>query len=85
MILGELLLAGISPAVAREIKLLDLLPVAPQEEVYRFIAQDHPQRVGWVDVNLLVSALQSGARLWTNDKGLRANADLHGRGMADQA
>ena len=37
------------------------------------------QGIGWVDVNLLVSCLDGGVLLWTNDRELRANARLHGR------
>lgn len=77
-ILGELLLGGLRPTIARELRRLEFLPVARHDEVIGFVERHHPQGVGWVDVNLLVSSLGAGARLWTLDGGLRANALKHG-------
>jgi hypothetical protein len=78
---GELLLAGISEAVAAEMKNLDFLDVAPDDEAVEFIERYHPQGVGWVDVNLLVACLKADVMLWTDDRGLRTNAVLHRRAL----
>lgn len=76
---GELLLAGMSPTLARDLLSRTFLSVAPPADVFRFVGQYHPKGVGWVDVNLLVSCLESGALLWTHDKALHAHASSHGR------
>ncbi len=77
-IFGELLLGGIAPAIAADLLTLDFLPVAPQDDVLRFIRQYHPPAIGWVDVNLVVSCLNANVALWTEDKALRAIAETHG-------
>lgn len=77
-VFGELLLAGISPLVAREIENLDFLPVVAHAEVVTFVRQVHPRGVGWVDVHILLSAIQSGAYLWTFDEGLATQAERFG-------
>jgi len=50
--------------------------VAEQDEVLRFVESRHlyGRGLGWVDVNLLASALLTGCRLWTLDKPLRKAA-----------
>lgn len=76
---GELLLAGLSASTSRDLLALAPLSVASQADVERFIRRYHPQGIGWVDVNLLVSCLDAGVLLWTNDRDLCTNARLHGR------
>lgn len=78
-VFGELILAGVTPTVATDLLTLEFLPVPREDQVYRFIRQYHPHGIGWVDVNLLVSCLEAGVQLWTNDRALRANAEIHGR------
>jgi predicted nucleic acid-binding protein len=56
--------------------LLDALPQAPvaeQGEVLSFVEARHlhGRGLGWVDVNLLASALLAKCRFWTLDKPLR--------------
>lgn len=76
---GELLLAGLAPSIGRDLLALEIVPVAPQADVERFIRQYRPQGIGWVDVNLLVSCIEADAVLWTRDRDLAANAAQHGR------
>ena len=65
--------------MALDLRTLDFLPVVSDEEIYSFIRRYRPQGIGWVDAGLLVSCLQVGASLWTNDLALRALAATHGR------
>lgn len=83
-VFGELVLGGISERTTRLIAQLDFLPVASHEETMTFIRRHRPQGIGWVDVNLLVSAIQSGADLLTLDAALADNAALHGRATRPQ-
>lgn len=78
-VFGELTLGGISALATRNISQLDFIPVATHEETLRFIRRYRPQGIGWVDVNLLVSAIQAGVDLLTLDTALSENAALHGR------
>lgn len=78
-IFGELVLGGISDLAARNIAQLDFIPVATHEETMTFIRRYRPRGIGWVDVNLLLSAIQAGADLLTLDTALSENAELHGR------
>jgi predicted nucleic acid-binding protein len=78
-IFGELILGGITDSAARNIAQLDFIPVASQDEMIAFIRRHRPQGIGWVDVNLLVSAIAAGADVLTLDGALRENAALHGR------
>jgi predicted nucleic acid-binding protein len=71
-VLGELVLGGLSP---REEALLRQLPVAPElpsSEVLEFVAGRKLMRrgIGWVDAQLLASALDVEAGLWSLDKAL---------------
>ena len=81
-ILGELVLGGLS---SREEHLLDRLPsapVVPHDEVMAFVRVRRLMRrgIGWVDVNLLASALTASAVLWTLDRDLSAAAEELGVG-----
>jgi hypothetical protein len=55
------------------LKALPEAPIAGQEEVLRFVESRrlYGRGLGWVDVNLLASALLAKCRLWTLDKPLR--------------
>lgn len=75
-IIGELVLGGMS---RREELLLERLPSAipvPHEEVLEVIRRRRLTRrgIGWVDVNVLASALASSATLWTLDSDLEQAA-----------
>lgn len=78
-IVGEMALGGARPDILQAVMKLDQLPVAPYAEVMAFIRRYRPVGIGWVDVNLLVSALDAGADLLTFDNELHRNAELHGR------
>jgi predicted nucleic acid-binding protein len=71
-VLGELVLGGLSE---RGERLLQRLPTAPEvssDEILAFVRQRKLARrgVGWVDCQLLASALIAGASLWSFDRGL---------------
>ncbi|HOO71585.1 MAG TPA: PIN domain-containing protein [Spirochaetota bacterium] len=55
---------------------LDSMPVITLEECLSFIEMKklHGRGIGFVDVNLLASALLSGVMLWTRDRNLHALA-----------
>lgn len=50
--------------------------IVPHREVIEFVRRRglHGRGVGWIDVNLLASALVDGVRLWTADSRLSALA-----------
>jgi predicted nucleic acid-binding protein len=71
-VLGELVLGGLS---SREAQLLGQLPAAPEvasNAVLEFVrARKLPRKgLGWVDAQLLASALVASAALWSLDKQL---------------
>ena len=71
-IAGELALENLGPQRAPMLKDLQLLPAAdviPDREVLDFIESRrlYNRGIGWVDAQLLGSALLSGARFWTFD------------------
>lgn len=71
-VVGELVLGGLS---AREESLFGRLPFAPNitdEEVLTFIKRRKLARrgIGWVDAQLLASALVATSTLWTADRKL---------------
>jgi predicted nucleic acid-binding protein len=78
-VLGELVLGGLSE---REQRLLDRLPSAPEitsQELLEFVRQRKLARrgLGWVDCQLLASALVASASLWSLDRELaEAAAEL---------
>ncbi len=79
-VLGELVLGGLSQ---REERLLERLPTAtvvPHAEVMEFVRRRRLMRrgIGWVDVNLLASALTAFAALWTFDGDLARAAEYLG-------
>ncbi|MDP2304681.1 MAG: hypothetical protein Q8P18_01470 [Pseudomonadota bacterium] len=77
-VVAELLLGGLSPPRLQMILEQPTLSITPYDEVMRFIRRHRPKGIGWVDVNLLVSALDAGASILTTDDGLRENAEQHG-------
>ncbi|MFZ5468194.1 MAG: PIN domain-containing protein [Myxococcota bacterium] len=75
-VLAELILGGLS---VREQRLLERLPQPPIVAYSEVVELIHRRRlarrgVGWVDANLLASALVTSASLWTLDASLRAAA-----------
>jgi predicted nucleic acid-binding protein len=78
-VLGELVLGGLSAAQEALMQRLPPAPEIPSQELLRFVRHHELQRrgVGWVDSQLLASALAAGATLWSLDKPLaRAARDL---------
>jgi predicted nucleic acid-binding protein len=76
---GELLLGGIDSSasgVARDLAQLPPAPVVDDDEMLSFITARaiSGHGIGWVDAQLLASALVAGARLWTFDRKLAAVA-----------
>lgn len=78
-IVAELSLGGVRPRTLAALTDLRSLTLAPYPDVMSFIRRYQPKGIGWVDANLLVSALEAGADILTHDDGLRRNAELHGR------
>jgi predicted nucleic acid-binding protein len=72
LVVGELVLGGLS---VREEQLLQSLPSSdrvPYDEVLDFVRRRRLMRkgIGWVDAELIASALTSGANLWSLDGAL---------------
>jgi hypothetical protein len=75
-VVGEMVLGGLS---APEERLMGRLPsagIVPHQEVLDFVRRRRLMRrgLGWVDANLLASALTSSAVLWSVDADLSAAA-----------
>jgi hypothetical protein len=79
---GELALGGARPQTLSLLTEIHTLAVAPLPDVMAFVRRYRATGIGWVDVNLLVSALEAGADILTFDDDLRRNATLHGRSVA---
>jgi hypothetical protein len=76
LVIGELVLGGLS---REEERLLQRLPEAARADYPEVLAavrrlQLVRRGVGWVDAELVVSALKSRARLWCLDRSLAAAA-----------
>lgn len=77
---GELLLGGLGregEEWLQDFPLLPAAPLVPDGEVFQLL---HARRltgrgIGWVDAQLVASALVANARLWTFDRKLAAVAD----------
>jgi len=71
---GELLLGGISRGTGQLLLSLASVPVTGEELIYYFIMENkiHSKGIGWVDVNILVSALTEKHRVLTFDKNFEA-------------
>jgi predicted nucleic acid-binding protein len=75
---GELLIgdkSGRKPLLA-SYDLIEHAPIVPHAEVVAFVRARklHGRGVGWIDINLLASALVADATLWTADASLAAAA-----------
>lgn len=75
-VIAELVLGGLSRQEAVLLGRLPTTTLVPHEETMEFIHRRKLSRrgIGWVDVNLLASALVSSAKLWTLDASLAAAA-----------
>lgn len=71
-VLGELTLGGLARGDAQLLSALPAAEVISEDVVLEFIGRRRLARrgVGWVDVNLLATALVAGASLWTLDVAL---------------
>jgi predicted nucleic acid-binding protein len=79
-VLGELILGGLSTQHEGLLAQLPRLAEVSSQDLLVFI-RTHKlahKGVGWVDSQLLASAVNANARLWAIDKGLRAAADSLG-------
>jgi predicted nucleic acid-binding protein len=76
MVVGELVLGGISAQQERLMRRLPQSQVVPHDEVLAFVRRRRLARrgIGWVDAALIASALTSEARLWSFDVALDAIA-----------
>ena len=82
-VLGELALGHLGSgraALLDDLSRLDPLPVVADDEILELIERTGLEGtgVGWVDVQLLGSALIAGVELWTLDRRLERAADLCG-------
>ena len=70
---GELLLGGVSKKTENLMLSLDMVPEADNHIVFDFIRERNiaGSGAGWVDVNILASALMHDCRVLTYDEGLR--------------
>ncbi len=75
---GELLIGdkGGRKQLLASYALMDQAPTVPHTEVVAFVRYRrlHGRGIGWVDVQLLASAIVAGVRLWTADPALAAAA-----------
>lgn len=76
-VVGELALGpGLRLDVLPDLVALPTVPTTPDGELLAWVRMHRIRGVGWVDAQLLASALRAGARLWTTDQAL---AELAGR------
>ncbi len=70
-IIGELALGpGLRLNVLDDLGAVPQSPRVPDDELLAFVRLHAPRGIGWVDAQLLVSALGAHARLWTGDAAL---------------
>lgn len=71
-VVGELIIGGISPAGEALLDALETVPIIDPETIYRFIREQQSSitGIGWVDVNLIASAMTVNASLYTMDRKL---------------
>lgn len=70
-IVGELALGpGLRLDLLDDLQRLPALPVVPDDDLLTFVRLHRLRGVGWVDVQLLVSARAADTPLWTTDQGL---------------
>lgn len=78
-VIGELTLGpGVRGGFLTDLGRLRGLPVVDTEALLDFIRLHTLRGIGWVDAQLLLSALQSDVLLWTDDRGLGAAAERFG-------
>jgi predicted nucleic acid-binding protein len=73
-IYGELLLGGIAQKAEKLLQSLETTVTTEEQLVYHFITKNKIQSrgIGWVDINLLVSALSGKHQIFTFDINLAA-------------
>jgi hypothetical protein len=71
-IYGELLLGGIADKAEIMLQALEMTTLLDQNLIYRFIKKNklNNKGVGWVDVNILMSALLEKHQVYTYDENL---------------
>jgi hypothetical protein len=84
-VLGELVLGGLGPqreAIVADLRRLPTAPCVPDDDALELVVgrQLWGRGIGWVDVQLLASALVTGCGLWTFDRSLAAAAEDIGLG-----
>lgn len=76
VVIGELLLgSGLPKTFARDLAALPKLPSPTAADTRSFIER-HSRSfagagVGWADAQIIITAVKSGARLYTSDRGVR--------------
>jgi len=70
LVLGELVLGGLSSDQERLLQRLPTVEWVPYEEVLSFIKRRRLARrgIGWVDAEIITSGLTSGAEVWSFDR-----------------
>ena len=69
LVVGELVLGGLSSDQERLLQRLPTVERVPYEEVLSFIKRRRLARrgIGWVDAEIIASGLTSGAEVWSFD------------------
>ncbi len=69
---GELMLGGISLNAEHLLKSIPEVPLIENELIYFFITENKikSKGIGWVDVNILASALSANYKIYTFDENL---------------
>ena len=69
LVVGELVLGGLSSDQERLLQRLPAVERVPYEEVLSFIRRRRLARrgIGWVDAEIITSGLASGAEVWSFD------------------
>ncbi len=79
-VIGELTLGpGVRGGFLTDLGRLRGLPVVDTEALLDFVRLHTLRGIGWVDAQLLYSALQANVALWTDDRGLHHAAERFGR------
>jgi predicted nucleic acid-binding protein len=76
LVVGELVLGGLSPEEERLLQRLLPSERVPYDEVLSFIKRRRLARrgIGWVDAEIITSGLTSGAQVWSFDGAMVAVA-----------
>jgi predicted nucleic acid-binding protein len=77
VVVGELLLgAGLPPALTHDLKLLPGLPCPTATETRAFIERHHrtfrASGVGWAEAQIVLTAMNAGALIYSSDKSVRS-------------